>query len=93
MASVRSVWVVHNALCKKGFFCDPDGKHIRYFFQNNKTIRTMISQGNKNKILDAFLIAQMAKQLQLSKQQFLDFIDCRMSEEDYRQHLENNKKQ
>jgi predicted RNA binding protein YcfA (HicA-like mRNA interferase family) len=76
---------VHAALVKKGFICNQAGKHVHYIF--SKKIRTMISHSNTGKTLNSFLVAKMAKQLHLTKQQFLDLIDCRLSEEGYRECL------
>jgi hypothetical protein len=48
-------------------------------------IRTMMSHGMTGGTFSANLTSDMAHQCRLTKDQFLDFIDCRMSEEEYRE--------
>ncbi len=88
MGSVRKGRDIDVALCKKGFRRVLDGKHIRYFFNGNQNIRTMMSHGSMGETLSAKLMSDMARQLRLTKAQFLAFIDCTLSEEGYREALE-----
>ena len=65
-----------------------DGKHIWYYFQDSQgedsSVKMMMSHGVFGETIGAPLISQMARQLRLTKTQFLDFIDCTVSETDYR---------
>jgi hypothetical protein len=93
MSNTRSGRQTDTALCKKGFRKVLSGKHIQYFLfarpgEPELDIRTMISHGMMGSALSADLMNKMARQLHLTKAQFLDFIDCRMSEEDYRKKIE-----
>ncbi len=87
MGNVRSVRDIDTALCKKGFRRTMHGKHIQYFFKDAPKIRTMVSHGMGNSSLSADLISRMARQLHLTKAQFLNLIDCTLSEEGYREVL------
>jgi hypothetical protein len=82
MGSTRTGREIDAALRKKGFHRELDGKHIRYFF--NARIFTFISHGMKGTATGPPLILQMAKQLRLTKAQYLEFIDCTLDEEGYR---------
>ena len=77
---------IDTSLCRKGFVRDEKGDHIRYrlYVDGAKTeIRTMISH-NRRPIPDS-LISIMAKELRLSKKDYLRLINCTLSgEEDAR---------
>ena len=83
MGSARSR-NIDAALRKKGFRREMDGKHVRYFLTNGEQVRTMMSHGDSGTSIGAPLISAMSRQLHLSKRQFLDLIDCTLSEEAYR---------
>ena len=89
MGNVRSGRDIDAALCKKGFTCDSDGDHLRYFFtmpdKSKMRIMTLISHGAFSETIGAPLISQMARQLRLTKKQFLELIDCTMDEDGYRE--------
>ena len=89
MGSNRSRHEIDSALCKKGFRRKKNGKHILYFLNGNPRVRTMISHGTMGETIDADLISKMARQLRLTKNQFLNLIDCTVSEKDYRAILRN----
>jgi len=88
MGNVRSGREIDSALCKKGFRRETGGDHICYFLRDvdgeDTNIKTKISHGVVSDTIGANLISRMARQLHLSKIQFLNFIDCSVSEEDYR---------
>jgi len=72
--------VIVRRLMKKGFDARMS-KHIKLVFMYNGRdtgIRTWVSHG-KAEISDQ-LLSRMAEQLNLSRQQFLDLIDCRLDE-------------
>jgi hypothetical protein len=74
---------ITHALRKKGFEAY-ESHHLMYWLvvEGRKTaIRTRISHGERK--VDDWLLGQMAKQLHLSKQELLDFIECRIGGEQY----------
>lgn len=82
--TTRKTRDVSSRLCSKGFVRNDDADHCQYFLYVNgsKTrIRTKISHGERE-IGDA-LITRMAKQLRLSKHDFLDLVDCRLDGDTY----------
>jgi hypothetical protein len=93
MGRVRSGRIVNASLCKKGFLKESDSDHIRYYFlkKNSKdcVVKTKMSHGMMGQTLSIKLLSDMARQLRLTKTQFLDLIDCRLSEKEYRQILQN----
>jgi len=69
-------------LKKKGFTSEMS-KHIKLTFQHNgcdTQIRTWVSHGKKE--IGDRLLSLMAEQLHLSKQQFMETIDCTIDEAD-----------
>ena len=85
MGSVRSGRQIDSALRKKGFERVVIGKHIHYFFGGDSLIVTHMSHGSMGDTIGANLISQMARQLQLTKKQFLELIDCTLDEAGYRE--------
>jgi hypothetical protein len=83
---------IDKSLRKKGFHRRMDGKHVEYRFQTQEgfdmPIFTQMSHGMMGYTLSVDLISKMARQLRLTKQQFLDLIDCRLSESGYREIIE-----
>lgn len=75
---------IKNALLKKGFKIQESDHHFFSFYCNGEktTIRTKISHGEKE--IDDSLINKMQKQLHLTKQEFLDLINCPLSEDEYK---------
>ena len=91
MGNVRSGRDIDAALCRKGFTRDFDGNHLRYFFtmpgKGRTRIMTLMSHGTFGETISAPLISQMARQLCLTKKQFLELIDCILDEDGYREIL------
>ena len=89
-SSSRKARDIDAALCKKGFK-KTNGDHVWYYFYDRQTgatlAQTKISHGAMGMTIGAKLISQMARQLHLTKAQFLELIDCTLSEEDYREIL------
>ena len=87
MSSVRKGRLIDAALCKKGFRRDIGGDHICYFFMNDDgedtDIKTKVSHGVMSDTIGVNLISRMAKQLHLTKKQFLELIDCPLDENGY----------
>jgi hypothetical protein len=83
MGSTRKGRDVDAALRKKGFRCNAKGDHLFYYF-SGASITTKMSHGMMSSSLSADLISRMARQLHLTKKQFLELIDCTLTEEQYR---------
>jgi predicted RNA binding protein YcfA (HicA-like mRNA interferase family) len=83
--ATRSKLDIERALQKKGFQAERDGDHRYYSFRFSKdiTIKTKVSHSSKGKDIPSDLISKMAKQCHLSKNDFLEFIDCSLSQEQY----------
>jgi len=88
MGSNRKGRDIDVALCKKGFSRNKSGDHFRYVFAGMPYIRTMISHGALGDSIGAGLISRMSRQLHLSKEQFLDLIDCNLDADGYRAIIE-----
>ena len=75
-----------SALCKKGFRRD-DGDHIYLIYWNisgKKTMKkTKMSHGSSHKTISHPLLAEMSRQVGLSKKQFLELIDCSLDQKGY----------
>jgi len=87
MGNVRSGRQIDSALCKKGFRRTTIGKHIHYFFGEDSLIVTHMSHGAMSDTIAANLISKMARQLGLTKKQFLALIDCTLDKDGYREIL------
>jgi hypothetical protein len=88
--SPRPAKTVRSSLLKKGFVQIKDGDHHAFqLYVGGKKIgiRTYYSHGAKE--CDDYILAQMARQLMLSRAQLNDLIDCQMSGEAYVEMLRN----
>jgi hypothetical protein len=94
MGSTRKGREIDTALRKKGFRHAKDGDHLWYYFQDSQGedshVMVMVSHGMMGSSLSAGLIGKMARQLHLTKSQFLELIDCTLDEEGYREILRNS---
>ena len=87
---------VARALTTKGFQEEknpPRGRKHRTFWyihegKTHKGIRTEIKKSDGNEI-PRFLLKQMARQCRLPSADFRDFIDCDLTEGDYRRRVVN----
>jgi hypothetical protein len=75
---------VEAGLRRKGF--RQADTHHRYFVYHTRAglksrIRTRTSHGGRD--LDAWLLAQMAKQCGVSRSEFLDLVDCPLDQKTY----------
>lgn len=89
----RAKRIVESGLQNKGFRLEQS--HHRFFIYytqaGQKTaVRTRTSQGGSE--LDDYLLSQMAKQCQLTKANFLQLVDCPLSQTDYESSLSANNK-
>jgi len=84
----RAKRIVEQGLLNKGF--QLSNSHHRFFVyytqSGSKTaVRTRTSQGGTE--LDDYLLGQMAKQCKLSKSDFLQLVDCPLSQDAYESRL------
>lgn len=86
----RKVKKAKKALLKKGFHLEEGDHHFFVYYNNGKKtpIHTKISHSSDE--LSDNLLAIMARQLHLPKNQFLELIDCTMSGDEYRDFLIKN---
>jgi len=79
---------VESALLQKGFTLE-DGDHRYYFFfhARRQIARTKVSHGTKYKDLADALLTMMARQCHLTENQFLELVDCSMSQQEYEHFL------
>jgi hypothetical protein len=83
---------VESALVSKGFQqTENDHHYFVYFTQDGKktTAKTKTSHTKKMKDIPDNLLGQMAKQCHLTKSQFLELVDCPLSQEKYEDILQN----
>ena len=96
MGNTRKGRDIDAALRRKGFRRDMGGKHIQFVLQTldgrDTDIVTVMSHGMMGQSLSTDLISRMARQLRLTKRQFLELIDCTMAEERYREILREKDK-
>ena len=82
---------LETALCNKGYAEDNTHRKMYwYYFDGRKTaLRTRTSQGERT--FDDWLFDQRRKQMgNLSKQQMIDFMECRFTGDMYKQYLLDN---
>ena len=83
---------VESALLSKGFQESQNDHHyFIYFTKDGKktTAKTKTSHTKKMKDIPDNLLSQMAKQCHLKKAQFLDLVDCPLSQDQYEKILQN----
>ena len=93
MSNTRSGRSIDAALRKKGFVRSVDSDHVVYrlfSIHGELLARTKISHGMMGSSINVHLISVMARQLHLTKNQFLELIECSLDEEGYRDILKNN---
>ena len=86
MGSIRKGRDIDSALRRKGFYCETDCDHLWYTFIDSD-VKTKTSHGMKGRDIGPELLGLMARQLHLTKKQFLELIDCPLDEKGYRQIL------
>ena len=78
---------VEQSLKKKGFQLQPaDHRYLVLYYRGKRTkIRTKVSHNGQD--INDFLINQMSKQVHLCKEDFIDLINCPLSQEEYLQKM------
>lgn len=83
----------YKSLKKKGFIDSndhsSDHKYLEFHHKGKMILYTKLSHGSKSD-LDDYLIKQMSSQCKLSKKEFIDLINCPLSQEKYIKILINN---
>lgn len=90
MAS-RSKRTVEAALAQKGFRQHEGDHHFFVFWtadERKTAVRTKTSHGSTKDLGDGLLL-QMARQVKLTKSEFLELVDCPMSRDQYEKHLDD----
>ena len=81
----RKAREVRRGLRRKGFR-ETDSRHrkLEYYKLNGQEggVNTLMSHGSERDLGD-HLLGQMARQIHLTRRQFDDLIDCRLSQADY----------
>jgi hypothetical protein len=75
---------VRAALCGKGFQEHNDRDHQYYFFYyhgRKSSIKTKISHNEKE--IDDYLCSAMSRQINLTRSQFRDLVECPLTAEGY----------
>ncbi|BAQ67120.1 hypothetical protein [Geminocystis sp. NIES-3709] len=83
---------VEKGLLTKGFRVNENDHHyFIYYTQECKktTVKTKTSHTKKMKTISDHLLSQMAKQCRLTKSDFLDLIDCPLTQDKYEQILKD----
>lgn len=80
-----------SALEKKGFVKDQTHHEMYWYYANGKktSIRTRVSHSEKS--YDDYLLGERKKQIHLSKNDFILFIECPLTAEKYKETLITNK--
>ena len=79
-----------NALVKKGFQLRETKTHTMFTFYLGEKItvaQTRMSRGSNNKDIGDYLIGEMSRDCHLSKNKFIDLINCSVSKDDYEKHI------
>jgi len=90
--TTRKIDKVYSNLCRKGFV-KRETHHtvLELRIDGQRTnIYTYMSHGSKE--IDNYLIREMSEQLKVNKKEFLEFIDCVMTQEEYVDILKNGNK-
>lgn len=76
---------VRSGLLTKGFEIEENRKHIHFIYVDlqgrTTTARTMLSHAAGGEDVSDQLLGQMARQVKLTRSEFLDLIDCPMTRE------------
>ena len=83
---------IRNSLIGKGFEQSEGGNHEKYYFYDRfgrrTSVFTVLSRRRAGKDVAIGLQNQIARQLKISRAQFIEFVDCSLTQESYEQHLD-----
>lgn len=81
-----------NSLLVKGFEHSEGGNHEKYYLYDRHgrrtSVFTVLSRRRASEDVDVGLQNQIAKQLKISRRQFVEFVDCSLTQEAYERYLE-----
>lgn len=83
-----------SSLQSKGFVKNNnDHKYYIYYSTNGKKtiVKTMVSHGSSYKTIGTELIKKMARQCMLTKDEFVNLVECPLSRKKYERILESKK--
>jgi len=78
--------MTYKSMCKKGFkdTVNKSNDHKRVeFWYNGKLTRCRTKFSHNGQEINDYLISEMAKQVSLSKKEFVEFAKCNLSEDEY----------
>ncbi len=92
MPSLKKDMVVQNLMKKDFKQKEGDHLYLHYHTMDGKktTIRTKVSHGNRGSDITSSLVSAMARQCQLTTQQFKQLAECTISQQQYEQLLTVN---
>ena len=80
----RKQKAVETALLRKGFFQhDTDHSYFVYYTLDGKKTRAKTKTSHGKRELNNFLLGAMAKQVKLTKKDFIALVDCPLDQEGY----------
>jgi hypothetical protein len=87
--ATRSKLQIEQSLKKKGFICERGRDHLTFTFylDGKRRARTYISHGSSSGGISSKLISDMANQCFLTKKEFLELVDCTLSQKQYTERL------
>ena len=74
---------VEKALCKKGFKKSNTDHRVFWFYIDGAKTNIHTKTSHNNQDIDDYLQSCMARQMQLSKSEFLMFVNCQLSYKKY----------
>jgi len=75
---------IEKSLTKKGFvLTESDHRYYSFIVDGKEVAKTKVSHGTHYNVIDDGLISRMSHQCNLSKAEFLELVDCTMSQEQY----------
>jgi hypothetical protein len=82
---------IKSALMSKGV-AKSEGSHEIYYMKvdGKRAVSTKMSRGSSHREISKNLLSKMAKQLKMSNQQFLEYIECTYTYEDYYNFIKEN---
>jgi len=83
---------IDSALISKGFERNEGSKHILYSMEIEGKIAvvTRMSRGSSHHEIGKKILSKMAKQLHISNQQFLEYIECKYTYKEYYSYVKKN---
>ena len=82
--AIRKRRDISSALTRKGFLVEERDHTYYHFYLNGRLVATTkMSHGTKSADIGDELLSSMARQCKLTKQKFLELVDCTCSQKEY----------